>query len=80
MKPRDQNSTNSVDVLALKLGEELREALLISLNADGVEDLLDVSTRRGGVATDLEEEVCSNITHLQKFKQLRKFAVHETTT
>lgn len=55
---------HSVDVLALELRDELREAVVISLDANRVENLLDVTRRRGGLATDLEEEVCSNVTHL----------------
>ena len=61
--------TYGVDVLALELRDELGEAVLVSLNADGGENLLDVISRRGGVAADHEEEVCSNITHLPKRKQ-----------
>lgn len=53
-----------VDVLALKLREKGLEALVISLNADGAEDLLDVGLRRGGVAGEAEEEVSCHVLHL----------------
>lgn len=56
--------TDSVDVLAVELSNELVEALVIAVNANGRDDFLDVGSRRRGVATDLEEEVCSNVTHL----------------
>lgn len=59
-----QSTTHLIDVLALKLRDELLEALVISLNTDGAEDLLDISSGRGGVPADLEEEVGSNVTHL----------------
>lgn len=52
-----------VDVLAIELGEELLEALVISLNADGAEDGLDIVSRRGGVATEAEEEVSGEVLH-----------------
>lgn len=52
-----------VDVLAVKLGEELLKALVVSLNTDGLEDGLDVGGRGRGVATQAEEEVRSKVLH-----------------
>jgi hypothetical protein len=43
-----------IDVLALKLREELLEAVIISLNADGLKDTLDVLCAWAGVATEAE--------------------------
>ena len=63
---RIETKTYSVDILALELGDQLLETVILSLNANGRENLLDISGRRGGVATDLEEEVSSNVTHLEK--------------
>jgi len=40
------------------------EAVIISFNSNCGEDLLDISSGRGGVAADLEEQVCSDMTHL----------------
>ena len=59
-------SNEGVDVLALELRDELLEALLVGLNADGAQDLLDVRRGGGGVAADLEEEVRSEMTHLEE--------------
>jgi hypothetical protein len=71
--------TYLVDVLALELGDELVKALAVSLNADGLKDLLlwcqswshrirkyanlDVAGRGRGVATEAEEEVCREVLH-----------------
>ena len=49
--------THLSNVLALKLRDELANALLVRLDADGVEELLDVSSRRRSVAAEGEEEV-----------------------
>jgi hypothetical protein len=56
-------SSYLVDVLAIELRQELLEALLISLNADGAEDGLDVISRRAGVATKAQEEVSGEVLH-----------------
>lgn len=53
-----------VDVLALELGEELLETLVVRLNADRLENGLDVGSRGGGVAAEGEEEVGSEVLHL----------------
>ena len=55
------------DVLALELGEKSAEALIVGLNANGAEDLLDVGGRRGGVASQAEEEVCREVLHCGGF-------------
>jgi hypothetical protein len=47
-----------VDVLALKLGEELAETLFVRVDANGAQDTLDVLGGRRGVAGQAEEEVC----------------------
>jgi len=52
-----------VDVLALELGDELLKAVAVSLNADGLEDRLDVGGRGGGVAAEGEEEVSRQVLH-----------------
>lgn len=51
------------DVLALELGKQGREALLIGLDADGAEDFLDVALGGGGVAGEAEEEVGCEVLH-----------------
>lgn len=61
-------STYLVDVLATELREELVETLIVSLDTDSTKNLLDVCGGRRGLATDLEEEVCGDVTHLQLFK------------
>ena len=62
---KSMNDTYSIDVLALELRDELLEAVLVGLNADGAQDLLDVRSGGGGVAANLEEEVRSEMTHLK---------------
>jgi hypothetical protein len=52
-----------VDVLALQLGDELVQTLIISLNTDRFEDLLDIAGGRRGVATKAEEEVSCEMLH-----------------
>lgn len=54
-----------VDVLALQLSEEGVETVGIGLNADGLEDSGDVLGRGGGVASELEEEVGSEVLHFE---------------
>ena len=55
---------------ALELGDKSVEARLVGLNANNGKELLDVGSGGGGVATGLEEEVCSNVTHLKKKQAL----------
>ena len=57
-------SDQSGDILALELSNELLEALVVGLDTDGTEDLLDVRSRGASVAANLEEKVCSEVTHL----------------
>ena len=52
-----------VDVLALELRDELVETLLVGLNTNRLKDSLDVVSGRGGVTTESEEEVCSQVLH-----------------
>jgi hypothetical protein len=49
--------TNLLDVLALELGNELLETVLVSIDTNRLKDGLDVFGRRGGVAGKAEEEV-----------------------
>jgi hypothetical protein len=53
-----------VDVLALELLKEGREALLVGVNANRAEDGLNVLSRGGGVAGQAEEEVSCHVLHL----------------
>ena len=50
--------TYLVDVLALELRKKLAETLLVSVDADGAQNTLDVCGGWGGVAGQAEEEVC----------------------
>lgn len=52
-----------VDVLALKLGQELVQALAVGLDTDGLEDLLDVGGAGRGVAAQGEEKVSCEVLH-----------------
>lgn len=54
-----------VDVLALELGDELVEALGVSLNANGLEDLLDIGGLGGIVAAKLEQENSCEVLHFE---------------
>ena len=72
---KSMNNTYSIDVLALELGDQLLETVILSLNANGRENLLDISGRRGGVATDLEEEVSSNVTHLVEGRRRKGYGL-----
>lgn len=56
-----------VDVLALELRQELGQAVIISLNANGAEDRLDVGSGGRGVATEGEEEVSCEVLHFEGF-------------
>jgi hypothetical protein len=55
--------TNLLEVLALELSDDLLEALGVSVDADGGEDLLDVGSRGGLVASKGEEEVSCEVLH-----------------
>lgn len=58
-----ERRTYLINVLARELRDELVEAVIIGLDADSSENLLDISGRRVGVATDLEEKVSSDVAH-----------------
>ena len=58
-----ENKSYLVDVLAIELRQELRQAVVIGLNTDGVEDALDVLGGWRGVSTEAEEEVSSEMLH-----------------
>ena len=60
----DSVATYLVDVLALELLEEGREALLVGVNANRAENGLDVLSRGRGVAGQAEEEECCEVLHL----------------
>jgi len=52
--------------LALELGDQGVQAVIVGLDTDNSEELLNVSGRGVLVPTGLKEEVCSNVTHLQQ--------------
>jgi hypothetical protein len=58
-------SSYLVDVLALELRDELVETVAVGLDTNGVEDLLDVGSGGGGVATQAEEEVSCEVLHFE---------------
>ena len=62
-------NTNLVDVLALKLGEELGETLLIGVNADSGENALDVGSGGRLVAGEAEEQVSGEVLHFESDAQ-----------
>lgn len=53
------------DILALELGDESVETVLVGLNANGLEDGDDVSGLGAGVATESEEEVSCEVLHFE---------------
>lgn len=55
------------DVLALELRDELADALLVSLDTDGVKQALDVGSRGGGVAAKAKEHVSCDVLHFDEF-------------
>lgn len=59
--------TDLLDVLALKIGDELLQTLLVSVNANRLKDALDVSGRGGGVAGKAEQEVSGEVLHFGGF-------------
>lgn len=60
-----RGSTYVLDILALELGDEGVEALLVGLNANGLENGLDIGSGRGGVATEAEKEVSCEVLHFE---------------
>jgi hypothetical protein len=57
--------TYLLNVLALKLGDQGVEALLIGLNANGLENGLDIGGRGGGVASEAEKKVSCEVLHFE---------------
>jgi hypothetical protein len=55
--------TYLVDVLALKLGDQGVETVRVDLSTNGLKDGGDVLGGGGGVATEAEEEVSSEMLH-----------------
>lgn len=52
-----------LDVLALELGDQGVKALVIGLNANGLENGLDIGGRGGGVASEAEKKVSCEVLH-----------------
>jgi hypothetical protein len=61
--PCASSVTYLVDILALELRDELLKTLIVSLDTDGLEDLLDVGGGRRGVATKAKEKVSREMLH-----------------
>jgi hypothetical protein len=57
------DSAYLLEVLAVELGDQGGETLIIGFDSDRVEDLLDVLLGGRGVATDGEEEVSCEVLH-----------------
>lgn len=70
--------TDSVDVLAVELSNQCVQTFVVGLNTDRGKDGLHVLGSRGGVAANLEEQVCSEMTHLHRHEK-RDNLTHETT-
>lgn len=64
-----------LDVLAGKLRDELVEALTLSVNTDGGEDGLDVLGRGRLVASEVKEEVSSEVLHFGFLDARKKTSV-----
>lgn len=54
-----------LDVLALKLGEELAQTVGVSIDTDGGEDLLDVRGRGRLVASEVKQKVSGEVLHFE---------------
>lgn len=52
-----------LQVLALELGNQLVQALVVCINADGLENSFDIFGGRRGVATEPEKEICCEVFH-----------------
>lgn len=63
-----------VDVLALELGDELLETLSVWVDADGLEEFGDIFGAGAVVATEAEEEVCSEAIKLVRIVRCGNFA------
>ena len=55
--------TDLVDILALELGDELLNSARVDLGTGSLEDRGDVGSGRGGLSTELEEEVGGDVLH-----------------
>lgn len=49
--------------LALDSGQESGDLLIVGLDVDGVEELLDVISTRGGDTTEDSEQISSEVLH-----------------
>jgi hypothetical protein len=58
-----------LDILALELGEESVETLIISFDSDGFENALDVLGRRRRVTAEGEEKICRKVLHFDCCKE-----------
>lgn len=67
-----------VDVLAVELRDELVQALGVSLNANGLEDLLDISGLGRLVAAELEQENSCEVLHFECMVYLRRQSLSES--
>jgi hypothetical protein len=67
--------TDVLEVLALELSNDLLEAVGVSVNADGGEDLLDVGGRGGLIASEGEEEVSCEVLHFDLTISKKKIVV-----
>lgn len=65
LTPKWKGEPYLVDVLALELIDEGLETVLIGLNANGLEDGLDILGGGGGVATEAEEKVSCEMLHFE---------------
>lgn len=63
--PLCARKTNLLDVLALELSHELAETLVVSVDADGGKDTLDIVGRGSLVAGEGEEEVSGEVLHFE---------------
>jgi hypothetical protein len=58
-------STYVRDVLALEFSEELLQAVIVSIDANGAEKVLDVLCGWFGVAAEAEEKVSREMLHFE---------------
>lgn len=59
------DSVYLLDILALELGDQGRETLIISLDSDGLEDGFDVLLSGRGLVAEGEEEVSCEMLHFE---------------
>jgi len=65
-----------VDVFALKLREQLLQALIVRLDADRAKDFLDIFGGRGAIASEAEEQVCCKMLHGDGFYRQKSAIVN----